>query len=241
MRPHGVACCIRVATPASTYQRRIAVSAISRKTPRKTGFTPPAAEYFEEYYPVQSFAWIGKSGDAATDFPHCGDADFDEIENTRVAGLEMAAHGDDAYLIWRVPQQMDIREGLGVQLIYTSTASAAATAASASGKVAWKLSFARAGEADEMSGIAYRTPQGNGTDFQEIVYSGNTAYSGEARLMTSSWAEISGYRNGSSASGSNFHHGDLVMLKITRDSGSVSANIPVTLMGATIRYKRDRL
>lgn len=217
------------------------MSAISRKTPRRTASTPAAAEYFEEYYPVQSFAWIGKSGDAATDFPHCGDADFDEIENTGITGLDMAAHGDDAYLIWRVPQQMDLHEGLGIQLVYTSTASAAATVGSASGKAAWKLSFARAGEADEMSGIAYHTPQGNGIDFQEIAYSGNTAYSGEARLMTSTWAEISGYLNGSPESGSNFRHGDLAIFKITRDSGSVSSNIPVALMGATIRYKRDRL
>jgi len=217
------------------------VSAISRKTPRKTASTPAAAEYFEEYYPVQSFAWIGKSGDAGTDFPHCGDSDFDEIQNTGLAGLDMAAHGDDAYLVWRVPQQMDLSEGIGIQLVYTSTADATATVASASGRAAWKLSFARIGEAGEMSGITYQTPEDNGQNFQEIVYSGNDAYSGQAKLMTSTWAEISGYVNGAPESGSNFRHGDLTILKITRDSGSVSSNIPVALMGATIRYKRDRL
>jgi hypothetical protein len=217
------------------------MAAISRKTPRKAAATPPAAEFLEEYYPVQSFAWIGKSGDAATDFPHCGDADFDEIENAGIAGLEMAAHADDAYFIWRVPQQMNLSEGLGVQLAYTSTASAAATTGSASGKVAWKLGFARVGESDEMSGIIYVTPSGNGQDFQEINYSGNSSYSGEAKLMTSSWAEVAGYVGGNPAAGNNFRHGDLVIFKITRDSGSVSSNIPVSLLGATIRYQRDRL
>jgi len=213
----------------------------SRKTPRKTGSTPSAAEYHEEYYPAQSFAWIGKSGSAVTDFPHCGDADFDQIEDTGLGGLDMATHGHDAYLIWRVPQQMNLRDGLGIQLLYTSSADAAVTTSSASGKVAWKLNFARVGEGDEMSGITYETPQGNGIDFQEINYSGNTAYSGEARLMTSSWAEVSGYLDGAPGSGTNFRHGDLVIFKIARDSGSVSANIPVALLGATIRYKRDRL
>jgi hypothetical protein len=217
------------------------MAAISRKTPRKAAATPPASEFLEEYYPVQSFAWIGKSGDAATDFPHCGDADFDEIENAGIAGLEMAAHGDDAYFIWRVPQQMNLSQGLGVQLAYTSTASAAETTDSASGKVAWKLGFARVGESAEMSGVTYETPSGNGKDFEEISYSGNAAYSGEAKLMTSSWAEVAGYVDGDLEAGTNFLHGDLVIFKITRDSGSVSSNIPVALLGATIRYQRDRL
>lgn len=217
------------------------MAAIARKTPRKTGATPPASEFLEEYYPVQSFAWIGKSGDASGDFPHCGDADFDEIENAGIAGLDMAAHGDDAYLVWRVPQQMNLSEGLGVQLVYTSTASAAATAGSASGKVAWALGFSRVGEGSELSGVTYETPAGNGKDFQEINYSGNASYSGEAKLMTSTWAEVSGYVDGDPAAGTNFRHGDLVIFKITRDSGSVSSNIPVALLGATIRYQRDRL
>lgn len=217
------------------------MAAISRKTPRRTAATPPAAEYLEEYYPVQSFAWIGKSGEAATDFPHCGDADFDEIENVSIAGLDMDDHGDDAYLVWRVPQQLNLREGLGVQLVYTSTATAAATIGSASGKIAWKLGFARVGEATEMSGLTYETPVGNGKDFQEINYSGNSSYSGEAKLMTSTWAEVSGYVGGEPDAGTNFRHGDLVVFKITRDSGSVSSNIPVALLGATVRYQRDRL
>jgi len=217
------------------------MTAISRKTPRKSGATPPASEFFEEYCPVQSFAWVGKSGDAATDFPRCGDADFDEIENAGIAGLDMAAHGDDAYFIWRVPQQMNLSEGLGVQLAYTSTASAEATTGSASGKVAWQVGFARVGESDEMSGVTYETPVGNGKDFQEINYSGNDAYSGEAKLMTSTWAEVSGYIDGNPAADTNFRHGDLVIFKITRDSGSVSSNIPVALLGATVRYQRDRL
>ncbi len=217
------------------------MSVVSRKTERRTGSTPPASEYHEEYYPVQSFAWIGASGDSAGDFPHCGDADFDQIEDTGIAGLDMSAHQDDAYLVWRVPQQMNIRENLGVQLVYTSSATPAETTNSASGKVAWNLSFARVGEGDEMSGMAYSTPVNNGADFQEIDYSGNLAYSGEARLMTSSWARVSGYVNGSSASGTNFKHGDLVIFKISRSSGSVSNNIPVVLLGAAVRYQRDRL
>ncbi|MBI4965345.1 MAG: hypothetical protein HY913_18860 [Desulfomonile tiedjei] len=217
------------------------MAAISRKTPRRTASTPPASQYFEEYCPVQSFAWIGKSGDAQTDFPHCGDADFDEVENTGIAGLALDAHGDDAYLVWRVPQQMNLSEGLGVQLVYASAAPAEATTGSASGKVAWKLGFARIGESAEMSGIAYETPVGNGRDFQEINYSGNAAYSGEAKLMASTWAEVSGHIGGNPSAGTNFRHGDLVVLKITRDSGSVSSNIPVALLGATIRYQRDRL
>ncbi len=212
-----------------------------RKSPRKTGWTPPAAEYHEEYFPVQSFAWIGKSGAAATDFPHCGDADFDQIEDTGIAGLDMAAHDDDAYLVWRVPQQMSIKEKLAIKLAYTSTATSAETTNSASGKVAWKLNFARIGEGDDMSGITYDTPDGNGTDFQEIDYSGNPSYSGEAKLMTSTWAEIEGYKDGDAESGTNFRHGDVVIFKIVRDSGSASANIPVALLGATIRYQRDRL
>jgi len=217
------------------------MAAISRKTPRKTVATPPASEFYEEYCPVQSFAWVGKSGDAATDFPHCGDVDFDEIENAGIAGLDMAAHGEDAYFIWRVPQQMNLSEGLGVQLAYTSTASAAATTDSASGKVAWTLGFARVGEGSEISGATYETPVGNGKDFQEINYSGNDSYSGEAKLMTSTWAEVSGYVGGNPAADTNFRHGDLVIFKITRDSGSVSSNIPVALLGATVRYQRDRL
>jgi len=214
---------------------------VSRKTERRTGWTPPASQFQEEYYPVQSFAWIGKSGDAATDFPYCGDADFDQIENAGIAGLDLTGHGDNAYLIWRVPQQMNIRENLGIQLVYTSTAAPAETTNSASGKVAWKLNVARVGEGDEMSGVSYTTPENNGTDFEEIDYSGNTAYSGQARLMTSTWAAVSGYVSGSAQSGTNFRHGDLVVLKFTRDSGSVSINIPVALIGATIRYQRDRL
>ncbi len=217
------------------------MAAVSRKTERRTGWTPPASLYHEEYYPVQSFAWIGKSGDSAADFPYCGDADFDQIENAAIAGLDLSAHGDDAYLVWRVPQQMNIRENLGVQLVYTSTATAAQTTNSASGKVAWNLTFARVGEADEVSGISYSNPSSNGTDFTEIDYSGNTAYSGQAKLMSSTWAEISGYVNGSSASGTNFKHGDLVIFKLTRDSGSAAANIPVALLGATVRYQRDRI
>jgi hypothetical protein len=197
--------------------------------------------YHEEYYPVQSFAWIGKSGDSAADFPRCGDGDFDEIENAAIAGLDLSAHGDDAYLVWRVPQQMNIRENLGVQLVYTSAATPAQTTDSASGKVAWKLAYARAGEADEVSGITYATPSGNGTDFKEIDYSGNTAYSGQAKLMSSTWAEISGYANGASASGTNFKHGDLVIFRVTRDSGSAAATIPTALLGATVRYQRDRI
>lgn len=211
------------------------------KSSRKTGWTPPAVDYHEEYFPVQSFAWIGKSGAATTDFPHCGDADFDEIEDTGIAGLDMAAHDDDAYLVWRVPQQMNIKEKLGIKLVYTSTASATETTESASGKVAWKLNLARVGEGDEMSGITYDTPDGNGTDFQEIDYSGNASYSGEAKLMTSSWGEIEGYKNTDPESGTNFRHGDVVVFKIVRDSGSASANIPVALLGATVRYQRDRL
>ncbi|GEM_PF-629186 len=217
------------------------MTAISRKTERRTGATPPAADSHEEYYPVQSFAWIGKSGDSSGDFPHCGDADFDQIENVGIAGLDVATHGDDAYLVWRVPQQMNVNENLGLQLMYTSAATAAETSHSASGKVAWKLSFARVGEGDEMSGISYSAPANNGVDFQEIDYSGNTAYSGEARLMTSTWAAVSGHVSGSKESGTNFRHGDLVIFKFTRDSGSVANNIPVTLIGATIRYQRDRL
>lgn len=217
------------------------MAAISRKTECKTGSTPPAAAYHEEYYPVQSFAWIGKSGDSAADFPRCGDGDFDQIEDTGLAGLDLSAHGDDAYLVWRVPQQMNIREDLAVQLVYSSTATAAQTTDSASGKVAWNLRFARVGEGDEMSGVAYVPAAGNGVDFAEITYSGNAAYSGEARLMTSTWAIVSGYVNGSAASGTNFRHGDLVVFKFTRSSGSVGANIPVALLGATIRYQRDRL
>jgi hypothetical protein len=217
------------------------MGAISRKTSRKTGSTPPASEFFEEYYPVQSFAWIGKSGASSGDFPHCGDADFDQIENVNVAGLDMAAHGQNAYLVWRVPHQMDTGEPLGIQLIYTSTATPAATVASASGKVAWKLAFSHIREGDEMSGITYDTPQGNGEDFVEINYSGNNAYSGEAKLMTSTWAQVSGYLDGSSESGTNFGHGDMVIFRISRNSGSVSSNIPVALIGAAIRYRRDRL
>lgn len=215
--------------------------AIAGKTERRPGWTPPAALNHEEYYPIQSFAWVGKSGDGAGDFPHCGDADFDEIEDTSIAGLDMAAHNDDAYLVWRPPQQMNIRENLGIQLVYTSTASAAQTTASASGRVAWKLGFARIEESAEMSGLTYETPESNGIDFEEIDYSGNLSYSGEAKLMTSTWAEVSGYRNGSAESGTNFKHGDLVVFRITRDSGSVGNNIPVALLGATIRYRRDRL
>lgn len=217
------------------------MAAVSHKSPRTAASTPPASQYFEEYYPVQSFAWIGKSGASAGDFPHCGNADFDEIEDAGVAGLAMPTHADAAYLIWRIPQQMNVREGVGIQLVYTSTATAEATTGSASGKVAWKLSFGRVGEGREMSGISYDTPSGNGSDFQEIDYSGNGAYSGEARLMTSTWAEISGYVDGSAESGVNLRHGDLVIFKIVRDSGSASTNIPVALMGATIRYQRDRL
>ena len=218
------------------------MGAVVRKSDRKPGATPPAVQYHEEYYPVQSFAWIGKSGDAADDFPHCGDADYDQIEDTGVAGLDMTAHADESYLVWRVPQQMNITEPLGVQLVYTSTATAEQTTNSSSGKVAWKLNFARIGESDEMSGAAYDTLDGNGTDFEEIDYSGNSAYSGEAKLMTSSWAEISGHVNGSVESGTNFRHGDLVLFKITRDSGSAGATIiPTALIGATFRYSRDRL
>jgi hypothetical protein len=217
------------------------MTAISRKTDRRTDWTPPAAQFQEEYYPVQNFAWVGKSGDSAADFPFCGDADFDQIEDAGIAGLDLAAHGDDSYLVWRVPQQMNIKENLGIQLVYTSTGTPAATTDSASGKVSWELSFARVGEGDEMSGISYSTPVDNGADFEEIDYSGNTAYSGQAKLMTSTWAGISGYANGSAQSGSNFRHGDLVIFKITRNSGSAAANIPVALLGATIRYQRDRL
>lgn len=217
------------------------MSAIARKTPRKTASTPAAAEFHEEYYTVQSFAWIGKSGDAATDFPHCGDGDFDRIEDTGIAWLDMSSHDDDAFLVWRVPQQMNVSEDLGVQLVYTSTATAAATINSASGKIAWKLSFSRVGEGEELSGAIYDTPADNGTDFEEITYSGNAAYSGEAKLMSSSWAVISGYLDGSAESGTNFRHGDLVLFRITRDSGSVSTPIPAALIGATIRYQRDRL
>lgn len=217
------------------------MAAISRKTERKTGATPPAAAYHEEYHPVQSFAWIGKSGDSAADFPRCGDADFDQIEDTGLAALDLSTHGDDAYLLWRVPQQMNVREDLGVQLVYTSTATAAQTTGSASGKVAWDLRFARIGEGEEMSGITYASPSGNGRNFDEIDYSGNAAYSGEARLMTSTWAIVSGYVNGSPVSGNNFRHGDLVVLRFTRHSGSAGTNIPVALLGATIRYQRDRL
>jgi len=217
------------------------MAAISRKTERKTGSTPPAAAYHEEYYPVQSFAWIGKSGDSVADFPRCGDADFDQLEDTGLAGLDLSAAGDDAYLVWRVPQQMNIRENLAVQLVYTSTATPAQTVDSASGKVAWNLRFARVGEGDEMSGLAYAEPSGNGLDFAEINYSGNPAYSGEAKLLTSTWAIVSGYVNGAAVSGSNLRHGDLVVFKFTRSSGSVGANIPVALLGATIRYQRDRL
>jgi hypothetical protein len=217
------------------------MAAMSRKTERRTGWTPPAALFHEEYYPAQSFAWIGKSGQSAGDFPHCGDADFDQIEDTQLAGLDLASHGDAAYLIWRIPQQMDIRENLGVQLVYTSAATPAQTTNSASGKIAWTLSFARIGEGDEMSGIAFSSPAGNGTDFDEINYSGNAAYSGEAKLMTSTWAEISGYVDGASESGANFRRGDLVVFEFARDSGSVSGNIPAVLIGATIRYQRDRL
>ncbi len=218
------------------------MGAIVRKSDRKPGSTPPAVHYHEEYYPVQTFAWIGKSGDAPTDFPHCGDSDFDQIENVRIAGLDITSVGDESYLVWRVPQQMSVSEPLGVQLVYTSTAAPAETTNSQSGKVAWKLSFARAGEGDEMSGMTYSTPATNGTDFQEINYSGNTAYSGQARLMTSSWAEISGHVNGSAESGTNFRHGDLVVFKFTRDSGSAGANvIPIAVIGATVRYARDRL
>ena len=213
----------------------------SKKTPRKTGATPPAANFHEEYYPVQSFAWIGKSGTSAGDFPHCGDSDYDQIENAGIAGLGMPLHSDDAYLVWRVPQQMNVSEDLGIQLVYTSTATPAETTNSVSGKVAWKLSFARVGEGDEMSGVSYRTPVSNGSDFQEIDYSGNAAYAGEARVMTSTWAGISGHVGGSAQSGTNFRHGDLVVFKITRDSGSVSPNIPVALFGASVRYQRDRL
>lgn len=217
------------------------MTAISRKTERKTGATPPAAEFHEEYYPVQSFAWIGKSGDSTGDFPHCGAADFDQIENVGIAGLDLSAHGDDSYLVWRVPQQMNVNEDLGLQLVYTSAASAAETTNSASGKAAWKLSFARVGEGDEMSGITYSTPVNNGADFQELNYSGNIAYSGEARLMTSTWAAISGHVNGSKELGTNFRHGDLVIFKFARDSGSAANTIPVTLIGATVRYQMDRL
>lgn len=217
------------------------MAAISRKTERKTGWTPPASHFHEEYHPIQSFAWIGKSGDSSGDFPRCGDADFDQIENAGIAGLDLAAHDDSAYLIWRVPQQMNLKEGLGVQLVYTSVASPSETTGSASGKVSWKLSFARVGEGEEISGVTYSTPVNNGTDFQEINYSGNAAYSGQAKLMTSSWASISGNLHGAPASGTNFRHGDLVIFKIARDSGSVADNIPVALIGATIRYQRDRL
>jgi len=217
------------------------MSAIPRKTPRKTGSTPPASQYQEEYYPVQSFAWIGKSGASTGDFPRCGDADFDEIEDTGVAGLDMSTHGDSAYLVWRVPQQMDVSEDLGVQLLYSSLAAPAETTNSASGKVAWKLNFARIGEGNDLSGAAYSSPSGNGTDFDEINYSGNTAYSGEACLMGSTWASVSGAVGGSPQSGLNFRHGDLVVFRLSRDSGSAPANIPVALIGATIRYERDRL
>ncbi len=217
------------------------MAVISRKTPRRTGWTPPAAEYQEEYYPIQSFAWIGKSGHSSGDFPHCGDADFDQIENAGIAGLAMSGHDYDAHLIWRVPQQMNLSRNVGIQLAYTSTATPDQTTDSASGKVAWKLGFARVGEGDEMSGVPYKSPDANGLDFQEINYSGNASYSGQARLMTSTWAEISGYVNGSSASGTNFRHGDLVLFKITRHSGTSSECIPVALLGTTIRYERDRL
>lgn len=217
------------------------MSIIARKTPRITGSTPPASEYFEEYYPVQSFAWIGKSGASSGDFPHCGDGDFDEIEDIGVAGLDMSAHDDSAYLVWRIPQQMDVDEPLGIQLVYTSTATAQVTTGSASGKVAWKLGFGRIGEGDEMSGISYHSAEENGLDFEEITYSGNTSYSGEARLMTSTWAQVAAYVNETPESGSNFRHGDLVVFKFSRHSGSVSTNIPVALLGATIRYQRDRL
>lgn len=202
---------------------------------------PPAANYHEEYYPVQSFAWIGKSGTTAADFPHCGDSNYDQIENAAIAGLGMPFHNDDAHLIWRVPQQMNVYEDLGIQLVYTSTATAAQTTNSTSGKVAWKLGFARMGEGEELSGATYLTPTSNGADFVEIDYSGNASYSGEARVMTSSWASVSGHVGGSDQSGTNFRHGDLVVFKVTRDSGSVSPNIPVALLGATIRYQRDRL
>jgi hypothetical protein len=216
------------------------MAAETRKTERRTGTTPPASLFHEEYYPIQSFAWVGKSGDAATDFPYCGDADYDQIEDTGLAGLDMAAHDDDAYLIWRVPQQMDIGDDLGVQLVYTSTGTAAQTI-SASGKVAWKLGFATIGEGQEMSGLTYSTPVDNGKDFEEISYTADDTYSGEAKLMSSSWAVVSGYTDGDPESGSNFRHGDLIVFKFTRDSGSVGTNIPVALIGATVRYKRDRL
>jgi hypothetical protein len=195
----------------------------------------------EEYYPVQSFAWIGKSGDSAADFPHCGAADFDPVEDTGLCGLAMETHGDDAYLVWRVPQQMNIKEDLGVKLVYTSSATPADTTGSVSGRIAWSLSFAGIGEADEMSGLTYTTMEDNGEDFEEIVYSGNAAYSGEAKLMTSTWARVFAHKNNSEESGSNFKHGDLVVFKINRDSGSAATYAPATLLGATIRYQRDRI
>ncbi|MEW6350468.1 MAG: hypothetical protein AB1646_15500 [Thermodesulfobacteriota bacterium] len=217
------------------------MAVLSRKSPRKTGWTPPAVQYHEEFFPVQSFAWIGKSGGAPTDFPHCGDADYDEVADTRVAGLAMPSHNDDAYLVWRVPQQMLVTDDLGLKLVYTSTGTPEQTVNSASGKVAWKLSFAKIAEASEMSGVIYTTLTNNGTDFQEINYSGNTAYSGQARLMTSTWAQVYGFKDNEPESGTNFSHGDLVVFKITRDSGSVAAHIPVALIGAVVRYQRDRL
>ncbi len=217
------------------------MAVMSRKSPRQTGWTPPAVQYHEDFFPVQGFAWIGKSGGAPTDFPHCGAADYDEVRDTRVAGLAMPSHNDDAYLVWRVPQQMLVTENLDLKLVYTSNATADQTVNSASGRVAWRLSFAKIAEASEMSGVTYTTLANNGTDFQEINYSGNTSYSGLAKLMTSTWAQIYGFRNDAPESGTNFSHGDLVVFKITRDSGSVSANIPVALIGAVIRYQRDRL
>jgi hypothetical protein len=211
------------------------------KSPRNAGWTPPAAHIHEEYYPVQSFAWIGKSGDAAGDFPHCGDADYDQIEDTGLGALSMGAHGDAAYLVWRVPQQMNVNEKLGIKLAYTSEGTAADTTGTASGRIAWKLSFAGIAEGDEMSGASYTNMDDNGVDFEEIVYSGNTAYSGEAKLMTSSWAEIFAHKNNSQESGNNFRHGDMIVFKITRDSGAASTYVPAALLGATIRYHRDRL
>lgn len=217
------------------------MSVKARKSPRNTGWTPPAAEIHEEYYPAQSFSWIGKSGDSAADFPYCGDVDYDQIEDTKIGGLGMASHGDSAYLVWRAPQQMNVKEGLGIKLAYTSAGTPGDTTGSVSGRIAWTLSFASVSEGDELSGLTYTNLDDNGVDFEEIVYSGNSSYSGEAKLMTSTWAKIYGYRSNEPESGSNFNHGDLVVFKITRESGSAATYVPAALLGATIRYNRDRL
>jgi hypothetical protein len=92
-----------------------------------------------------------------------------------------------------------------------------------------------------MSGHSYSDLSTNGKDFQEIDYSENNSYSGEAKLMTSTWAEAYGSIDGDSGSGTNFRHGDLVVFKISRQSGSSPSPIPVALLGATLRYTRDRV